>query len=102
MITITKQKTIDGIREFIFKADYECHNTLISFLAQFKFSSDQLLEIDTPLVELEDEYLFLHNETMKVHIFISSKNVHLVIDSSINQDDLDVSMSKYFSFNNMN
>ena len=83
MINIKSISNIDGVSHFKFDICEETHNNLISFFHDMGFSNDETIKIDTPFSELSDEYIYLHKDSIKVHLFVGEQTAHMVIDSNI-------------------
>ena len=98
MIKIKSISTPEGMCHFKLELDEEIHNKLISFFHNLNFPDDELIKIDTTFSELSDAYIYLHKDSMKVHLFIGEQTAHMVIDSNMPQKELIKLMKKEFEF----
>ena len=59
------------------------------------FTKEEVRDVDLMYEEFEDEYIYLGNREVKIHIFSSPKYIHLVIDSMRRQKEIIDLIRKY-------
>lgn len=98
MIKIKRISNEEEIHYFKLELNENFHNQLIAFLDDLNFSDDDILKVDTPFSELSGEYIYLHRNSFKIHLFIEKGAVNMVIDSKLTQEHMCKMMSKHFIF----
>jgi len=98
MIKIKRIANEESIHHYVFENSTNIHNELLGYFNDLKFEKDELIKIDTPFTELEEEYIFMKSEKMKIHFFICRKNIHMIIDSDESQKNIHFQMRNYFLF----
>lgn len=100
MIKIKRISNEEEIHLYVLENSVDMHNELIGFLHSLNFEKKEIMKIDTPFSELEEEYIFTKNKDMKIHFFIGKNKTQMVIDSQKSQRKLVVQMKEYFLFPN--
>ena len=71
---------------------------LCRLFSKLGFNSEKENELDRAYTEFAETYFFVTDKNIKVHVFITSENVHLIIDSEIERNKLNQTIKKYFEF----
>ena len=78
---VTAFSSYDGIKYLVFKKTEDFHEFLCGLLSDIGFEESEILKADRPFAEMLEDYMLLRKKDTKLHLFVTEKQVHFVIDS---------------------
>jgi len=78
---VTSFSSYDDIKYLTFKKTEDFHKFLCGLLSDTGFEESEILKADRPFVMMMEDYLLLRSSDTKLHLFVTEKQVHFVIDS---------------------